>query len=194
MATRTSQRIGIWVIAGMMLIGTIGGFTVLLIDPSGGADVRQQAEQDRQAKQMEKYERLVRESAEARMASSKPLEGFEATAFDKESVTELQVEVLTEGDGVVLSENTTISANYFGWTSDGKIFDSTNQDGKVEPAKFGLNQVIEGWTKGLTGVKVGSIVRLTIPTDMAYGDDEVAGSPAGPLMFIVEVVEKVEVS
>lgn len=194
MATRTSQRIGIWVIAGMMLIGTIGGFAVLLIDPSGGAEVRQQAERDRQAKQMEEYEKIMRESAEARRASSKPLEGFEATAFDKASVTELKVETIKEGDGVVLSESSTISANYFGWTSDGKIFDSTNQDGKVEPAKFGLNQVIEGWTKGLTGVKVGSIVRLTIPTDMAYGDDESTGSPAGPLMFIVEVVEKVEVS
>lgn len=194
MATRTSQRIGIWVIAGMMLIGTIGGFAVLLIDPSGGADVREQAERDRQAKQMEEYEKIMRESAEARRASSRPLEGFEATAFDKASVTELKVETIKEGDGVVLSESSTISANYFGWTSDGKIFDSTNQDGKVEPAKFGLNQVIEGWTKGLTGVKVGSIVRLTIPTDMAYGDDESTGSPAGPLMFIVEVVEKVEVS
>lgn len=194
MATRTSQRIGIWVIAIIMLVGTIGGFAVLLIDPSGGAEVRQQAEQDRQAKQMEEYEKIMRESAEARMASSKPLEGFEATAFDKASVTELKVETIKEGDGVVLSESSTISANYFGWTSDGKIFDSTNQDGKVEPAKFGLNQVIEGWTKGLTGVKVGSIVRLTIPTNMAYGDDESTGSPAGPLMFIVEVVEKVEVS
>ena len=194
MATRTSQRIGIWVIAGMMLIGTIGGFAVLLIDPSGGAEVRQQAELEQQAKQMEEYEKIMRESAEARRASSRPLEGFEATAFDKASVTELKVETIKEGDGVVLSESSTISANYFGWTSDGKIFDSTNQDGKVEPAKFGLNQVIEGWTKGLTGVKVGSIVRLTIPTDMAYGDDESTGSPAGPLMFIVEVVEKVEVS
>lgn len=194
MATRTSQRIGIWVIAIIMLVGTIGGFAVLLIDPSGGADVREQAERDRQAKQMEEYEKIMRESAEARRASSRPLEGFEATAFDKASVTELKVETIKEGDGVVLSESSTISANYFGWTSDGKIFDSTNQDGKVEPAKFGLNQVIEGWTKGLTGVKVGSIVRLTIPTDMAYGDDESTGSPAGPLMFIVEVVEKVEVS
>ena len=194
MATRTSQRIGIWVIAGMMLIGTIGGFAVLLIDPSGGAEVRQQAELEQQAKQMEEYEKIMRESAEARRASSRPLEGFEATAFDKASVTELKVETIKEGDGVVLSESSTISANYFGWTSDGKIFDSTNQDGKVEPAKFGLNQVIEGWTKGLTGVKVGSIVKLTIPTDMAYGDDESTGSPAGPLMFIVEVVEKVEVS
>lgn len=194
MATRTSQRIGIWVIAIIMLVGTIGGFAVLLIDPSGGAEVRQQAELEQQAKQMEEYEKIMRESAEARRASSRPLEGFEATAFDKASVTELKVETIKEGDGVVLSESSTISANYFGWTSDGKIFDSTNQDGKVEPAKFGLNQVIEGWTKGLTGVKVGSIVKLTIPTDMAYGDDESTGKPAGPLMFIIEVVEKVEVS
>ena len=169
MATRTSQRIGIWVIAIIMLVGTIGGFAVLLIDPSGGADVREQAERDRQAKQMEEYEKIMRESAEARRASSRPLEGFEATAFDKASVTELKVETIKEGDGVVLSESSTISANYFGWTSDGKIFDSTNQDGKVEPAKFGLNQVIEGWTEGLIGMKVGGTRRLVIPASKAYG-------------------------
>lgn len=192
MATRTSQRIGIWVIAGIMFIGTIGGFAVLLLDPTGGAEVRQQVEQERQAEQMAEYEKMLKEAQDARIASSKPLDGYEAAEFDKESVSELKVEMLKEGEGEVLDETSTISANYFGWTSDGKIFDSTNQDGEVAPAQFGLGQVIEGWTKGLTGVKVGSVVKLTIPSDMAYGDDELSGSPAGPLMFIVEVVEKVE--
>ena len=192
MATRKSQRIAIWVIAGMMIAGTVGGFVVLILDPTGGAEARQQAELELQEKQMTEYQDMLKEAQEARAASSRPLDGYEAVAFDRESVVELKTETLKEGEGEVLDESSAILANYFGWTSDGKIFDSTNQDGNVEPVQFGLNGVIKGWTKGLTGVKVGSTVRLAIPSEMAYGDDESSGSPAGPLMFIVEIVEKVK--
>lgn len=182
MATKKSQRIGIWIIAGAMLIGTVGGFAAMMIDPTGGAELRAQAEMERQA---EEYARQME-------AANQPFEGYEAAAFDASEVTGLRVETLKEGDGEVLDENATISANYFGWTSDGRIFDSTNKYGETSPIEFPLQGVIAGWTQGLSGVKVGSIVRLTIPSDMAYGDDESTGRPTGPLMFIVEVVEKVE--
>ncbi|OYX41400.1 hypothetical protein B7Y94_05220 [Candidatus Saccharibacteria bacterium 32-49-12] len=179
MATKKSQRIAIWVIALIMMIGTIGGFAALMIDPNG--EMRQQIESERAAAE---YQRQLEEM-------NKPLEGYEATAFNSDEVTELKVDVLKEGDGVVLDENATISANYFGWTSNGKIFDSTNKYGETSPIEFPLQGVIEGWTEGLSGVKVGSTVRLTIPSEMAYGDDASTGRPTGPLMFIVEVVEKI---
>ncbi len=188
MATKNSQRIAIWIIAGVMLIGTLGAFGAMVLDPTGGAERRQQIEQDRQ---MAEWEEMMAEQERARAESLRALEGYEASSFDASTVTELQVEVLKEGDGEVLDENSTISANYFGWTSDGVIFDSTNLDGEVSPAQFGLNEVISGWTQGLSGIKAGSVVRLTIPSEMAYGDDESTGRPTGPLMFIVEVVEKV---
>lgn len=182
MATKKSQRIGIWIIAGIMIIGTVGGFVALAIDPTGGAETRQRAEEERL---MAEYEQQMAEA-------NRPLEGHEATAFDAGGVTELKVETIEEGEGVVLDENATISANYFGWTSDGKIFDSTNKYGETNPIEFPLQGVIPGWTQGLTGVKVGSTVKLTIPSEMAYGDDASTGRPTGPLVFIVEVVEKVE--
>lgn len=189
MATRKSQRIGIWIIAIAMVLGTIGGFAAMMVDPGG--EIQQQLEEERA---MADYQKQMEEAAKAHAESSKPLEGFEAAEFDAESVTELKVETLKHGDGATLAADSTISANYFGWTSDGKIFDSTNQNGEVSPAEFPLTGVIEGWTKGLTGVKVGSVVKLTIPSEQAYGE---AGSPPNigsnePLQFIVEVVEKVE--
>lgn len=67
---------------------------------------------------------------------------------------DLKVTVLKEGSGSVVKEDSTITANYFGWTSDGSIFDSTNKNGKVTPIDFSLTGVIQGWTKGLTGQKL----------------------------------------
>jgi FKBP-type peptidyl-prolyl cis-trans isomerase len=123
-------------------------------------------------------------------APKQPLEGYSATAFDAASVTELKVETLKEGDGKAATAESTVNANYFGWTSDGKIFDSTNKGGTATPIDFPLNGVIAGWTEGLTGVKQGSVVKLTIPAEKAYGaEDKGDGRPFGPLEFIVELKE-----
>lgn len=184
MATSTGQRIGIWVIAGALTIGTLGGFAAMILQQSN-ASVDQAAQQ----KQMDEYMKQQTAAAAAHAASSKPLDGYSAATFDKASITKLQTEVLTPGDGAALAKDSTIEANYFGWTSDGKIFDSTNQNGTVTPATFGLDKVIAGWTEGLNGVRVGSVVKLSIPASQAYGAN---GSPPNigpnePLMFIVEV-------
>jgi peptidylprolyl isomerase len=185
MATKKSQRIFIWVIAIVMTVGTVAGFVAMMIAPGN-----QKIDQAAQEKALADYQKQLVEQQKAHAASSKPLDGYSAQAFDKASVTGLNVETLVEGTGEALKADSSISANYFGWTSDGQIFDSSNQNGTVTPAEFSLAQVIKGWTEGLTGVKVGSIVRLTIPADKAYGDTDTGnGQPVGPLMFIVEVKE-----
>lgn len=182
MATSTAQRTGIWIIAIVLTIGTIAGFVAMILAPQNeAADT---------AKQQEEYQKMLKEYQEQQAKANQPLEGYATETFDPNSVTELKVETLREGNGAVLAADSTISANYFGWTSDGKIFDSTNKNGTTTPTDFGLNQVITGWTEGLTGVKVGSVVKLTIPADKAYGStDNGDGRPVGPLMFIVEVKE-----
>ncbi len=186
MATSKGQRIGIWAIAGIMLFGTLGSFFLpILVNDSES----QEAESQQQL--LEEYQKQAEEAAKARLASSQPLEGYSADPFDKAAVTDLQVEVLSEGDGPVAAAESTVKANYFGWTSDGKIFDSSNQNGTTEPIEFSLNGVISGWTEGLTGIKQGSVVKLVIPADKAYGE---AGSPPNigpnePLAFIVQLVE-----
>lgn len=102
----------------------------------------------------------------------------------------LAVQVLTEGSGETLTAEDTISALYTGWTwNDGKQFDSAYDRG--EAATFSLQEVIEGWTVGLTGQKVGSTVQLTIPASLAYGEQaEAQGKPAGPLVFVVKIESK----
>ncbi|MFZ2544983.1 MAG: FKBP-type peptidyl-prolyl cis-trans isomerase [Candidatus Saccharimonadales bacterium] len=183
MATSKSQRIGIWVIAIVMTVGTIGSFFIVILANDNSKIDQEQAQKTYQ-EQLDEYQKQLAEQRK----SNKPLDGYTATSFDKASVTSLKVETLKEGDGAVLKADSTITANYFGWSSDGQIFDSTNKNGTVKPIDFGLSQVIKGWTEGLTGVKVGSVVRLTIPADKAYGNtDTGTGQPVGPLMFVVEV-------
>lgn len=104
-------------------------------------------------------------------------------------LTNLAVQVLTEGKGDVLTATDSISALYTGWDwKMSKKFDSAYDRG--EPISFSLQGVIKGWTLGLTGQKVGSTVLLTIPSAMAYGDNPPAGTPAGALVFVVKIEAK----
>ncbi len=189
MATSTAQRTGIWIIAVVLTVGTIAGFIAMILQPQNEATdaANQNAEYQ---KQMEQYQEQQKAAREENAKASQPLDGYAAEAFDAASVTSLKVDTLVEGTGETLKADSKISANYFGWTSDGKIFDSSKKNGTATPIEFGLDGVITGWTEGLTGVKVGSTVKLTIPADKAYGaTDDGSGSPVGPLMFIVEVKE-----
>lgn len=186
MATSKGQRVGILVIAVIMVIGTVGSFAVLVLANKNQSIDMAQAEQQ-QKELMEQYRQQIEEARKL----NEPLDGYKATAFDADAVDELEVEVLHKGDGEVVSSDSTISANYFGWQADGTIFDSTKKvDQDAEPVDFSLDQVIEGWTAGLSGKTVGSTVELTIPADQAYGNtDDGYGTPTGPLKFIVEIKE-----
>lgn len=167
------------------MIFSSAGLTLVLLMQSNNQDTSQ-TEQERIQQQIEEQLKQQQEQVD-----NQPLTGYEATPFDKASVTKLQVQVLQEGDGPVASADSTVSANYFGWTSDGSIFDSTNKGGETAPIDFPLGSVISGWTEGLSGQKQGSVVKLVIPADKAYGE---AGSPPSigpnePLAFIVEIKE-----
>lgn len=181
MATPRGQRIGIWIIAIVMTIGAIGTyFVIILANNNAQKDYEdQQKQQLALKKQQEDYQKTL-----------KPIAGYANEPFDAASVTSLQTTDLRVGEGAEATQTSTIKANYTGWTADGKIFDSTNKGSTETPIEFNLQSVIKGWTEGLAGAKVGGIRKLVIPTDMAYGAGAAAsGYPAGPLTFIVEVVE-----
>ena len=67
----------------------------------------------------------------------------------------------------------TVTVHYSGWTTDGKLFDSSVQRG--QPASFPLNRVIKGWTEGLQLMQIGESVRFWIPADLAYGENAGGG-------------------
>ena len=81
----------------------------------------------------------------------------------------------------------TVTVHYTGWTTDGKMFDSSVTRG--EPSSFPLNGVIKGWTEGLQLMVVGEKRRFWIPGNLAYGENPRPGAPAGLLVFDVELLK-----
>ncbi|MCG6950093.1 MAG: FKBP-type peptidyl-prolyl cis-trans isomerase [Acidobacteria bacterium] len=93
--------------------------------------------------------------------------------------------VLTAGTGTEHPDAwDKVTVHYSGWTTDGKLFDSSLKRGK--PSSFPLNRVIPGWTKGLQLMVVGEKRRFWIPTELAYNNRP--GRPAGMLVFDVELL------
>ena len=76
--------------------------------------------------------------------------------------------------------------HYTGWTTDGKMFDSSVKRG--QPARFPLDGVIKGWTEGLQLMVVGEKRRFWIPGNLAYGENTGGGRPSGMLVFDVELL------
>jgi FKBP-type peptidyl-prolyl cis-trans isomerase len=190
MATSNSQRIGIWIIAGVLLVGTLGSFVAMMLAPAN-----QQIDAVEQEKQLAEYQQQQEAAAAERAKTVEPLDGYVAAAFDPASVTELKKEVLVQGSGEAVKTTDTINVSYFGWLSDGRIFDSSKRSGTNTPIDLPLNGVIAGWTEGLKDEKVGSTVKLTIPADKAYGSQASGIIPANaPLVFILTInsISKVE--
>lgn len=102
----------------------------------------------------------------------------------------LQYEILTTGNGVMPKETERVKVHYAGSLINGTEFDSSIARG--EPAEFGVNQVIKGWTEALKLMPQGSKWKLYIPYELAYGERGVGNGlipPFSTLVFEVELLE-----
>jgi len=79
-----------------------------------------------------------------------------------------------------------VEVHYSGWTTDGKMFDSSVARGM--PATFPLNGVIPGWTEGVQLMVVGEKTRFWIPGNLAYDNSPRPGAPKGTLVFDIELL------
>ena len=104
----------------------------------------------------------------------------------------LVIEDLVIGEGNEAQDFNKVVVNYTGTLEDGSIFDSSLKPGRT-PFTFtlGAGSVIKGWDLGVKGMKVGGKRKLTIPSDLGYGDNG-AGNvipPGATLIFEVELLE-----
>ena len=103
----------------------------------------------------------------------------------KKTASGLHYKVLAKGKSDKKPKATDrVEVHYSGWTTDGKMFDSSVMRGQT--ATFPLNGVIKGWTEGLQLMAEGEKTRLWIPAELAYGNRP--GRPAGMLVFDVELI------
>lgn len=168
---------------------SIDDFTRSIADVMNGAETAMTA---REAQQMlnEYFENKAKEDAQEAIAEGA---AFLKTNAEREGVVTtksgLQYEILTEGTGKSPKATDNVRCHYEGRLINGQVFDSSYQ--RNEPADFGLNQVIAGWTEGVQLMKEGAKYRFFIPYLLGYGERG-AGSqipPYSTLVFDVELIK-----
>lgn len=132
-------------------------------------------------------------AAEAGKAAKAAGEAFLAENAKKDGVVTLpsglQYQVLKEGNGKKPSATDQVVCHYEGTLIDGTVFDSSYK--RNEPATFGLNQVIAGWTEGVQLMSEGAKYRFFIPYNLAYGERGAGAQipPFSALVFDVELIQ-----
>jgi FKBP-type peptidyl-prolyl cis-trans isomerase len=193
MATPKSQRIGIWIIAIVMMVGTLGSFAVIVLANKNSA-----TDQTAQNKALEDYKKQAAEQQkQADELSAKYYPQFKQyqsspATFDAGSVGDkVTTNDLQQGDGTEITKDTKYQAYYIGWNPKGKTFDSSFDGDKLKaPIDTSQGTMISGWNTGVTGMKVGGVREVTIPSDLAYGDkgsgDDIP--PNTPIKFIIMII------
>lgn len=174
----------------------IDDFAAAIKDVIAGGDLKmtnreaQAIVQDYFAKQEEKFNA---ERAEQGKAAKAEGEKYLADNAKKDGVvvlpSGLQYMVIKEGTGRKPKATDSVKCHYEGFLTDGTLFDSSLQRG--EPAVFGLQQVIAGWTEGLQLMQEGAKYRFFIPYKLGYGESGAGQSipPYSALVFDVELIK-----
>ncbi|MES2438176.1 MAG: FKBP-type peptidyl-prolyl cis-trans isomerase [Verrucomicrobiota bacterium] len=121
-------------------------------------------------------------------APATPSDVAAAPADAEKTASGLASKILAKGTGSAHPKSTdNVTVHYSGWTTDGKLFDSSVKRG--EPTSFPLDGVIKGWTEGLQLMVEGEKRRFWIPAGLAYGENPGGGRPGGLLVFDVELIK-----
>jgi FKBP-type peptidyl-prolyl cis-trans isomerase len=108
-----------------------------------------------------------------------------------QTTEEMKIEIIKEGEGEEVKSGDQITVNYVGMLEDGTIFDSSIERGQPFPFTIGIGGVIQGWEIGVIGMKVGETRKLTIPSQLAYGERGVSGviPPNSTLIFEINLLK-----
>jgi FKBP-type peptidyl-prolyl cis-trans isomerase len=133
--------------------------------------------------------RVVSKSSRVKAENVAFLAKVDADKSVTRTASGLRYRIDKAGSGAKPVATSQVTCRYTGQLCNGKVFDSTKSR-KDEPVTFTLNEVIPGWTEGLQLIAKGGVIRLWIPANLAYGDQEQDVIPAGSVLeFEVELVD-----
>lgn len=201
-STTRTQRIIIWIIAVFLAVGSVGSFLIIVLGNQNAQADKDRFNQLYAQFQKESDDYQAKVDAQTKELSDKYYKDFNKyasrpAAFDKSSVKDLEKNDIVVGTGSALTAESTFYAYYIGWNPSGKVFDSSIKDGAlVAPLEASPDGVIDGWSQGVDGMKVGGVRELTIPSDLAYGstghgDDIPADTPLKFIIMVIEAPDKI---
>ncbi len=105
-------------------------------------------------------------------------------------MSDLVIEDVKAGTGTEAVAGKNVTVHYVGTLTDGKKFDSSRDRGEGFTFRLGAGQVIQGWDRGVAGMKIGGLRKLTIPPDLGYGARGFPPviPPGSTLVFEVELL------
>lgn len=200
--TSVGQRAAIIIVAIVLLGSTIALYAgiVLSYNKDATTSAVDSEKEDRFYELYDDY--LAQTNAQANELSPLYFDQFiqyksRVKSYNAAAITEVSHTDLKIGDGEEVTEGFyDYSAYYIGWLSDETIFDSSLND-TSNPTALTLplsgGEMIEGWNQGIIGMKLGGIREISIPAELAYGNQENGTIPANsPLKFVIMLIPKIE--
>jgi peptidylprolyl isomerase/FKBP-type peptidyl-prolyl cis-trans isomerase FklB len=170
-----------------LILGVSDAFTgkKQLLTPEEVATVQKEFAakmQAKQATQLKEMQEKNKKAGDDYLAKNKGKKGVEVTKSG------LQYEVVKKGNGEKAKDGDQVKVHYTGTFVDGTVFDDSRKRG--EPAVFGVDQVIPGWSEALKLMDVGAQYKLAIPSSLAYGEQGAPPviEPNSVLLFDVELI------
>ncbi len=194
--TSPKQRIFIALIAVIMLGSMVAGYAAIILGSNGNNNNTNQnsISEEKKMQYEEEYNTALtnfkkksQKDFDKFIAFKKAVKAYNETTANENGV---QTRDYVVGDGRALGENDTdYLAYYVGWCADETIFDSSYND-STNPTAFesvlaGSPNMVEGWLTGIVGMKLNGIREITIPSSLAYKEQDVACGANKPLKFLV---------
>ncbi len=127
--------------------------------------------------------------------SATPTQSFVDELQATGTVADLRVATLTAGTGEPARAGDQLTVHYTGTLPDGTVFDSSRERGEPFSFQLGAGAVIQGWERGMAGMKVGERRFLAIPPSLGYGNRAIGSIPANStLIFDVELLQRAPVN